>query len=152
MFSFGKENPFAAVVSVDRVAKHLKFDDHDRTPSTKRLISKKSGDASLARTAVRTVDTDSLERRLKKHLDKQRKIDAVKTMQTLLKFKKLMAQRKGWFFKALRKRLDDESPEIISRRLRRFKRESAIYQYESTTKRKCFGSWRNLTASSRSAR
>jgi len=45
MFSFGKENPFGAVVSVDHVAKRLKFDDGDRTPRTKRLQNKKSADA-----------------------------------------------------------------------------------------------------------
>jgi hypothetical protein len=37
MFSFGKENPFSAVVSIDKVAKKLKFDQLEKTPSTKRL-------------------------------------------------------------------------------------------------------------------
>jgi len=60
MLSFGKENPFGSVVSVDRVANKLKFDDGERTPSTKRLQKKRPGDISLARTAVRSVDLDTL--------------------------------------------------------------------------------------------
>ena len=69
MFSFGKENPFGAVVSVGHVAKKLKLEEHERTPSTKRLHKKKSGDTSLARTAARPVDVDTLERQLRKRLD-----------------------------------------------------------------------------------